>query len=74
MNTPNNGENVLAAYMSRTELAEQIDRNPRTLDRWASLGIGPPRTILGRRTMYRRQAVVDWLRAQEEIPPSSRAA
>ena len=74
MNTPNNGENVLADYMSRNELAEQIDRNPRTLDRWASLGIGPPRTILGRRTMYRRQAVVDWLRAQEEIPPSSRAA
>ena len=74
MTTPNNGENVLADYMSRNELAEEIDRNPRTLDRWASLGIGPPRTILGRRTMYRRQAVLEWLRAQEEIPPSSRAA
>ena len=74
MNTPNNGENVLADYMSRNELAEEIHRNPRTLDRWASLGIGPPRTILGRRTLYRRQAVAEWLRAQEETAPNDRAA
>ena len=74
MTIPRNGESVLSEYLSRAELAEQLDRCPRTLDRWESLKIGPPRTIIGRRVLYRRQAVTQWLRAQEEIPPSSRAA
>ena len=74
MKTRHNGESVLAEYISRDELAEQLDRCPRTLDRWDSLKIGPPRTIIGRRVLYRRQAVAEWLRAQEETPPSSQAA
>ncbi len=74
MKTTHNGDSVLAEYMSRDELAAQLDRCPRTLDRWHSLRIGPPRTVLGRRVLYRRQAVAEWLRAQEEPPPSSRAA
>ncbi len=73
MTTPNNGENVLADYMGRNELAEQLGRCPRTLDRWDSLKIGPPRTVLGRRILYRRQAVAEWLRAQEEKIPSCAA-
>ena len=74
MTTPHNGESVLAEYISRDELAEELDRCPRTLDRWDSLKIGPPRTIIGRRVLYRRQAVAEWLRSQEEPPPRSRAA
>ncbi len=74
MKIPDNGESVLAEYMTRNELAAQLDRCARTLDRWHSLRIGPPRTILGRRVLYRRQAVAAGLLAQEETPPSSRAA
>ncbi len=74
MAIPHNGESVLAEYISRDELAHQLDSCPRTLDRWDSLKIGPPRTIIGRRVLYRRQAVAEWLRAQEETPPSSQAA
>ena len=74
MTTPTNGESVLAEYMSRDELAEDLNRCTRTLDRWHSLRIGPPRTIIGKRVLYRRQAVAEWLRFQEEPPPSSRAA
>ena len=73
MNAPLNDESVLAEYMSRDQLAEQLDRCARTLDRWHSLRIGPPRTIIGKRVLYRRQAVVDWLRAQEEKIPSCAA-
>ncbi len=69
-----NGESVLAEYMSRNELAEELDRCARTLDRWHSLRIGPPRTVLGRRVLYRRASVDAWLRSQEETPDSSRAA
>ena len=71
MNTRHNGESVLAEYMTRNELAKQLDRCARTLDRWHSLRIGPPRTILGRRVLYRRQAVAAWLLAQEEKVPSA---
>ncbi len=54
MKTSDNGDSVLAEYMSRDELADQLDRCARTLDRWHSLRIGPPRTIIGRRILYRR--------------------
>ncbi len=74
MNAPQNDESVLAEYMSRDELAEDLNRCTRTLDRWHSLRIGPPRTIIGKRVLYRRQAVAEWLRSQEEPPSSSRAA
>ena len=74
MKPPHNGDSILAEYMTRDELAEQLDRCPRTLDRWNSLRSGPPRTIIGKRVLYRRQGVLEWLRAQEEISPSSRAA
>ena len=71
MSTPATGESVLAEYMTRDELAEQLDRCARTLDRWSSLNLGPPRTILGRRVLYRRKAVAEWLLAQEETLPSA---
>ena len=74
MASKNNHESVLAGYMSRGELAKEIKRHPRTLDRWDSLKIGPPRTVLGRRILYRREAVAAWLRAQEEAPQNTRAA
>ena len=74
MKTTDNSDSVLGEYMPKDELAKNLDRCSRTLDRWASLGIGPPRTILGRRVLYRRQAVTAWLLAQEEAPSNDRAA
>ena len=65
---------MLAEYISRDELAEELNRCARTLDRWHSLRIGPPRTILGRRVLYRHAAVAAWLLAQEEAPSNNRAA
>ncbi len=67
-------EMVLAEYLSRDELAKQLSRCPRTLDRWDSLKIGPPRTIIGRRVLYRRAAVQEWLLSHEEAPSNFRAA
>jgi hypothetical protein len=56
---------ILGDFVTREGLAEQIDKNPRTLDRWDALGIGPPRTRIGRTVLYRRTSVEKWLVAQE---------
>ena len=56
---------VLAEFMTTEELAAELKRNKRTLDRWDALGIGPPRTRVGRTVLYRRSSVEKWLWAQE---------
>ncbi len=62
--TPSN--DVLSEYIPKPDLAKQLGRSGRTLDRWDRLNIGPPRTIIGRRTLYRRKAVEEWLLANEK--------
>jgi hypothetical protein len=58
-------EPILAEFLTKEELAAELRRNPRTLDRWDVLGMGPPRTRVGRRILYRRASVQKWLLAQE---------
>ena len=59
-------EPVLSGFLTKEELAAELQRNPRTLDRWEALGMGPPRTLVGRQVLYRRASVQKWLAAQEE--------
>jgi len=56
---------ILEEFLTREELAAELRRSPRTLDRWDVLGIGPPRTPVGREIFYRRASVQKWLAAQE---------
>jgi hypothetical protein len=56
---------ILEDFLTRDELASELRRSPRTLDRWEALGIGPPRTLVGRTILYRRASVQRWLDAQE---------
>jgi hypothetical protein len=56
----------LADYFTLAELAVALDVAPRTIARWERLGEGPPRTEYGRRIVYRKQAVTEWLRAREK--------
>jgi hypothetical protein len=60
-----NVEPILSEYLTREELASELRRNPRTLDRWEALGMGPPRTLVGRQVFYRRSSLLKWLAAQE---------
>ena len=39
---------ILEEFLTPEELATELGRNKRTLDRWDALGIGPPRTRVGR--------------------------
>ena len=59
-------EPILSEFLTKEQLAAELRRNPRTLDRWAVLGIGPPRTRVGRHVLYRRASVQRWLLAQEQ--------
>ena len=60
-----NSHHILEDYQTKKELADAIDKSPRTLDRWDRLGIGPPRTIIGRTVLYRRTSTQKWLAAKE---------
>jgi hypothetical protein len=57
---------ILEDFLTKEELAAELHRNPRTLDRWEVLGMGPPRTPVGRKILYRRASVQKWLAAQEQ--------
>jgi predicted DNA-binding transcriptional regulator AlpA len=60
------GKITLSGYESKQDTAALLGVSERTLDRWAREGKGPPRTPLGGSVVYRRQAVLDWLAANEE--------
>ena len=60
--------NILSEYLTKAELAAQLHRSIRSLDRWALTGDGPPCVRIGRRSLYRRAAVVEWLRGLEITP------
>jgi hypothetical protein len=63
MSTP---EPILSDFLTKSELAIELGRHARTIDRWEQLGIGPPRTCVGRKVLYKRSSVFRWLAAQEQ--------
>ena len=62
------GNSILNEYLTKAELAAKLHRSIRSVDRWALTGDGPPCIRIGRRTLYRRAAVVEWLRGLEITP------
>lgn len=60
---------VLDGYISEDELARQLHRSVRTLQRLAARRFGPPRTKIGRLIFYNVEHVRDWLSQQEPRKP-----
>lgn len=56
---------VLAGHISPDQLAEELDVSPRTIARWESERIGPPRVLVGRRPYYSIRGVRHWIASQE---------
>ena len=56
---------LLDDYLSPDQLAEELGKSVRTIARWDRLRIGPPKTLVGKRPFYRRDAVRQWLLRKE---------
>jgi hypothetical protein len=67
------GGGLLKGWISRTDLAQELGVCEETLRRWTDARRGPACVKAGRRIFYRRQAVLDWLDAQEQKPRGRRA-
>ena len=65
-------KDVLDGYLTKADLAQQFGKSERTLDRWAALRTGPPRTVIGQTTLYDIEGVRAWLRDQRENRPQRR--
>ena len=61
-----NAGTVLEGYLTPTQLAAQLGCCEKTLARWHAARSGPPRVTIGRRLLYRRVGVADWLQRQEK--------
>lgn len=72
--TPDEDLNAPSDLLDRHEVARLLRVNPRTLDRWHLLRIGPPRiSLAGHKVRYRRSALNTWLSDQvvDPVPAQS---
>ena len=65
---------VLDDYLTEADLARELDKSKRTLERWRRLRIGPTPTIVGNRILYAITDVQIWLRAQRQEAPHEMAS
>ncbi len=57
---------ILAGFITANRLAKELGRSRRTLERWATLRLGPPRIVVGRLVLYKTDSVRAWLQANEK--------
>jgi len=67
-----NSASVLDGYVTRDVLASQFGKSTRTIDRWETLRMGPPRVVVGRTVLYRVDSVRQWLESREQRRTRSR--
>ena len=56
---------LLTGWLNRTDLARDLTLSVDTLQRCETRRVGPPCVRVGLKTLYRMEAVRDWLREQE---------
>ncbi len=59
-------QSPLEDYITRKELARELGKSVRTLDRWHLRRIGPPRTLAGSSILYNKSKVLAWLETRTE--------
>ncbi len=65
---------LIGDYLTAEQAANQLGITRRTLDAMCARREGPPRTRIGRRLYYRKEALADWLLEQEHRQVRSRAS
>jgi hypothetical protein len=61
VNSSANSTAVLDGYVTRENLAAQLGKSMRTIDRWEQHRAGPPRVLVGKTIFYRLESVRNWL-------------
>lgn len=56
---------LLEEWLNRADLARELALSIDTLQRWETRRVGPPCVRVGRKVLYRKDAVREWLRDQE---------
>lgn len=54
--------------MTTAEVADYLKLKPNTLEHWRTRSLGPRYEYAGRRVLYRRKDVDDWLRTNMPRP------
>ncbi len=62
-------QGLLADWISRDQLAQELMVTADTLSRWEARREGPPCMRVGRKVFYRRSSVEDWLCSREQSQP-----
>lgn len=62
-------QGLLADWISRDQLAQELMVTADTLSRWEARREGPPCMRVGRKVFYRRSSVEDWLLSREQSQP-----
>lgn len=62
-------QDLLAGWVSRDQLAQELMITADTLSRWEARREGPPCMRVGRKVFYRRSSVEDWLLSREQSQP-----
>jgi hypothetical protein len=57
--------NLLVGWLDRADLARELTISVDTLQRWETRRVGPPCVRVGRKVLYRKDAVREWLCEQE---------
>ena len=60
---------LLQGWISRSDLAQELGVCEETLRRWADARRGPAFVKAGRKILYRRTSVLEWLETQEVREP-----
>jgi hypothetical protein len=60
---------VTTDLIRESDLAAELDRDVRTLQRWRARRIGPAYIRIGRQIFYRAEAVREWLVSLEQQQP-----
>ena len=56
-----NGNGLLSSFFTEEELARELGVSRKSLMRWEAKGRGPRQTRVGRKILYSRRGVVEWL-------------
>jgi hypothetical protein len=65
---------ILEGYLTAEQLAQQLGRDIKTIQRWRRLRQGPPFVKIGSVVLYRVEAVRNWLVDMERVAAPRRRA